>query len=119
MAPRLLQPDTRKGVRLSLLRNGLFHAIMKRWQVLLSIGNGGMMLYEELKLKAQEDVQCKLKLDALVSVLDHFKIEGEERDVVGNEILRIEEISRNRRILAADEKMKKLIEMYNFFRGSV
>ena len=77
------------------------------------------MLYDELKSIAQEDVQSRLKLDALHSVLDHFKIEGEQRNVLGNEILRIEEISKNREILAADENMKKLIEMYNVFRRSV
>ena len=77
------------------------------------------MLYDELKSIAQEDVQSRLKLDALHAVLDHFKIEGELRNVLGNEILRIEEISKNREIIAADEKMKKLIEMYNVFRRSV
>lgn len=73
-------------------------------------------LYRKLRRTAKDDIAAKLKLDALLATLAHFKVkDNKEVSVFAEALLRMETLEWDK-IIPADVKVAKLMEIFNYFR---
>lgn len=72
-------------------------------------------LYSELKNSSQCDVKSRIKLDSLLATLLHFNVQEEFRGICAEALLRMEKVLTQDDV-PADEQMKRLMDMYKFFK---
>lgn len=76
-----------------------------------------MALYKRLRDRAEDDIQARMKLEAMERTLTDFGVvDSNERQSIAENILKFDEMRKAAHFEGADKRVQKLIEMHSYFK---